>query len=238
MSSIEGSENMMPISKETEQTHGGASVEAEIAQLTAKCAMMEEGLAKWNVKWDILNQLDPSTDSVAVWESHDGSKKAKAGMGTLPTAEQIRAELNANVVLVGLNISRGIDRPFGNFHPDYPSAQDYKLRHALQDSMFWGAYMTDVIKDKEEKVSGKLMKYLRQNKEFERQNVARFEKDLKKIGAVKPVIVAMGSDAYKILQRNLKGKYKIYKVSHYSAFITKEKLRAEFEELAKQIHTE
>ncbi len=212
MPSAMPTENLiMATSTEAQQTHGGAAVVVDI---------------------------DPSTDSVAIWERYDDSKKAKAGMGTLPTMEQIRAEMNANVVLVGLNISRGIDRPFGNFHPDYPSAQDYKLRYALQDTMFWGAYMTDAIKDMEEKVSGNLMKYLRQNKEFERQNVARFEKDLEKIGSKNPVIVAMGASAYKILQRNLKGKYKIYKVSHYSAFITKEKLRAEFAELAGQIRAD
>jgi hypothetical protein len=49
------------------------------------------------------------------------------------------ATLNPEVILVGLNISRPIQRPFANFHPDYPEAQDYKLRHALYETGFWGS---------------------------------------------------------------------------------------------------
>ena len=54
--------------------------------------------------------------------------------------------LNPNIILVGLNISEKIDRVFGNFHPDKTKAQDYKTRYDLQDNMFWGSYMTDIIK--------------------------------------------------------------------------------------------
>jgi hypothetical protein len=34
--------------------------------------------------------------------------------------EELLATLNPEVILVGLNISRPIQRPFANFHPDYP----------------------------------------------------------------------------------------------------------------------
>lgn len=95
--------------------------------------------------------------------------------------------------------------------------------------------MTDIIKDFEQKVSGELMKYLRDNKEFEKENIDTFEQELKDIGATKPIIIAFGTACYKILQRNFKEKYRIYKVTHYSAFIKKEKLRSEFEELTKII---
>jgi len=172
--------------------------------------------------------------SWAWWSPKDETGKEKSGMSTLPTKNVVHC-LNANVVLVGLNISRRIDRPFGNFHPEHSSAQDYKMRHAVNGTCFSGAYMTDIIKDFEQKVSGKLMKYLRQNKDFERQNVLKFEEELGDLGCTNPVIVALGSDSYKILKRNLGDKYRIYKVSHYSAFLTKEKLRTEFEALEKQL---
>lgn len=165
-----------------------------------------------------------NASSWAWWAPKDAAGKEKSGMDALPT-EDVLNELNPNVVLVGLNISRQIERPFGNFHPTYSAAQDYKLRYALQNTMFWGAYMTDIIKDFEQKVSGKLMKFLHKNKSFEQENIAKFEEELADLGCVNPILIALGNDSYKILKRNFGDKYRIYKVSHYSAFLTKETLR-------------
>ncbi|MDP6484140.1 MAG: hypothetical protein QGH70_09895, partial [Nitrospinota bacterium] len=58
--------------------------------------------------------------------------------------DDILAMLDPNTVLVGLNISGTIERPFGNFHSDNSKAQDYKLRYALRDTRFWGGYLTDI----------------------------------------------------------------------------------------------
>ena len=143
--------------------------------------------------------------------------------------------LNPNIILVGLNISEKIIRTFGNFHPNKTSAQDYKTRFALKGSMFWGAYMTDIIKSYEEKISGNLMKYLSKNKDFERENVKIFEKELLDIGSQDTIIIAFGNDSYNILKRNLKDRYTIYKVPHYSAFIQLDSLRLAFTELENKI---
>jgi hypothetical protein len=143
--------------------------------------------------------------------------------------------LNPNIVLVGLNISEKIARVFGNFHPDKTSAQDYKTRFALQGTMFWGAYMTDIIKSYEEKISGNLMKYLSRNKDFEKTNVKMFEQELLDIGSKNTIIVAFGNDSYNILKRNLKDKYIIYKVPHYSSFIKLDTLRLAFTDLENNI---
>ena len=142
-------------------------------------------------------------------------------------------KLNPNIVLVGLNISQHIPRDFGNFHPEYTSGQDYKTRYATQDTIFEGAYMTDVIKDFSEKASGKMMKYLKQNKDFEIKNIESFEEELVDIGSKNPILVALGNDSYNILKRNLGDKYKIFKVTHYSAFINKDKYKEEFLNLTK-----
>jgi len=164
----------------------------------------------------------------------DGEKSAMEDISFFDDPS-ILLRLKPNIVLVGLNISKRIDRVFGNFHPTSSSAQDYKIRHAVKNSVFEGAYMTDIIKDFEQKNSGKLMKYLSANKDFEKENIVKFEEELHDIGSTDPIIIAFGSDCYKILQRNLKDKYKIHKVTHYSAFITKDTLRSEFEEVAKAI---
>ena len=62
----------------------------------------------------------------------------------------------------------------------------------------------------------------------------KFEQEIIDIGATNPILVALGNDSYKILKRNFK-KYKIYKVTHYSAYITKEKLRLDFEKLENEL---
>jgi hypothetical protein len=95
--------------------------------------------------------------------------------------------------------------------------------------MFWGAYMTDIIK-KEEKISGNLMKYLSANKEFLKENLRLFEQEIIDIGSQNTIIVAFGNDSYNIL-KPLKEKYKIYKVPHYSGFISLDYLRMKFTEL-------
>jgi hypothetical protein len=170
-----------------------------------------------------------SLASWAIWAEQD--ENIKSNMGDIsffenPTMTTLNT-LNPNIILVGLNISKHIPKLFSNFHPDYSSAQDYKTRYALKNTMFWGAYMTDIVKDFEEKVAGNLMKYLNKNKTFEKENIIKFEKELIDIDSKSPIIIAFGNDSYKILKRNFK-QYKIYKVSHYSAFINIDKYREEF----------
>jgi len=143
--------------------------------------------------------------------------------------------LNPNVIFVGLNISQKISNPFGNFHSSSSTSHDYKIRYALKDTIFCGSYMTDIIKDFEEKVSGNLMKFINKNPMFLQENIKAFEEELLFIGSQNPVIIAFGNDCYKILNKQLKNKYKIYKVSHYSSCISKEKLRTQIENIIKEL---
>ncbi len=101
--------------------------------------------------------------SWAVWA--EAGVKPKDNMGDLSVFDLERYpgvlnELHADVILVGLNFSRGQSRIWGNFHDPRPVATDYKTRHALKGTWLWGAYMTAVIKDKVEKRSGSLVRYL------------------------------------------------------------------------------
>jgi len=175
--------------------------------------------------------------SWAIWSEEN--IKSKSGMDDILFFENptpmILNILNPNIILVGLNISEKIERVFGNFHPDKTTAQDYKTRFALHGSMFWGAYMTDIIKSYEEKISGNVMKYLRENKDFEKENIKKFEEELLDIGSQNAIIIAFGNDSYTILKRNLKDKYRIYKVPHYSAFIQLDTLRQAFTDLENMI---
>jgi hypothetical protein len=165
--------------------------------------------------------------SWAIWSNE--ATKPKSNVGDTSFFNNIEdLKINSNIILVGLNISEKIKTPFGNFHSDKSYAHDYKLRHALKDTLMWGAYMTDIIKDFEEKVSYNLIKYLKDNPNFLKQNIDSFEDELKYIGSNNPILIAFGNDCYKILKKNFKNKYPIYKVSHYSSCITKEQLKNEF----------
>lgn len=181
-----------------------------------------------------------NTSSWALWTKDDN--RSKSGMEDISffenPSETTLNLLNPNIILVGLNISEKIGRIFGNFHPEKTTAQDYKTRFAIQGTIFWGAYMTDIIKSYEEKISGNLMKYLSKNKNFEKQNVKLFEEELIDIGSQHTIIVAFGNDTYSILKRNLEDKYKIYKVPHYSAFIQLDTFRLAFSNLENNIKCE
>ncbi len=176
--------------------------------------------------------------SWALWKEQTDSR-SKLGMGDISffaaPSQTTLDLLNPNIILVGLNISEKINRVFGNFHPVKTSSQDYKTRFALQGTMFWGAYMTDIIKSYEEKISGNLMKYLSKNKDFEKENIKLFEQELLDIGSKNTIIVAFGNDSYNILKRNLGDKYTIYKVPHYSAFIQLDSFRLAFTDLENKI---
>jgi len=188
--------------------------------------------------YNIIKEKYGNISSWALWTEHLDNR-SKIGMDDISffenPSQSTLESLNPNIILVGLNISEKIGKIFGNFHPDKTSAQDFKTRFALQGTMFWGAYMTDVIKSYEEKISGNLMKHLSNNKDFEKENIKLFEQELLDIGSQNTIIVAFGNDSYNILKRNLKDKYKIYKVPHYSAFIQLDRLRLAFTELENKI---
>ena len=176
--------------------------------------------------------------SWAIWQKMDESKKPKFGVGEISFFDnEENLILNRNIILVGLNLSGkgSTEKPFSNFHNPKSTSHDYKIRFAVQNTIFSGAYMTDIIKDYEEVMSGKVMKYINANPDVEKENIESFEIELKNIGTENPIIIAFGNDCYKILKKSLGQKYNIYKVPHYSSCISKEILREKFNEISKLI---
>jgi len=161
--------------------------------------------------------------SWAIWAHEGSTPKSNIGDLTIFERDDLHLELNPNVVLVGLNISRGdIKYPFANFHDSRSEATDYKIRYALKETPLWGGYMTDIIKDYDEKSSGKMAAYLRANKEFERKNVEIFKGEIDALGCSNPKIIAFGNEAYSILRRNFDN---VIKVPHYANYSSKETYR-------------
>lgn len=169
--------------------------------------------------------------SWAIWAN--AGEKPKSNVGDLWVFDinknpGLLQQLNPNIIMVGLNISRGrIAKPLANFHDERPEAMDFKIRYAFNGSPFWGAYMTDIIKDFDQKISGKVMSYLRRNKSFERENIEFFREEINDLGTQNPIIIAFGRDVYTILTRNFMDEYRIFKIPHYSNYISKERYREE-----------
>lgn len=124
--------------------------------------------------------------SWAVWA--DEGQKPKENIDDLTVLDpQINPALlntlTGDFIFLGLNISRRIERPFGNFHDPRPMATDFKIRTALKRTRYWGSYMTDIIKDFEEKVSGRMMKSLGANRDFEEENIRILKTEIEVLGA-------------------------------------------------------
>jgi hypothetical protein len=167
--------------------------------------------------------------SWAVWNNEDIKPKSKIGDMSIFDLEinpKLLEILKPNIIMVGLNFSRTIEKEvFVNFHDKRPQGQDYKIRFAFRDTVFYGAYMTDIIKDFEEKISGNVLSYLKKNKDFELQNIRLFEREIKDLQCINPLIIAFGNITYDLLVKHFGKLYRILKVMHYSQQISKENYR-------------
>ncbi len=192
------------------------------------------------------NKIDQSTfedvrerfgwcSSWALWSPAGTSPKS--GISDLthfeePNLPRTLGLLHADVILVGLNISRDLGRKsFSNFHSDSATGQDFKLRNAIEGTPFSGAYMTDIIKGCEEVSSAALMAKVRGNPELEQSNVKTFLDEIDLLSAVDPLVVALGAAAHQILTRNLEGKFRIIRVPHYANYVSQQAYREQVLEM-------
>ncbi len=145
--------------------------------------------------------------------------------------------LKNNVVMVGLNFSRPVlpTEPFKNFHDLNPKANDFKIRYAFRETEFYGAYMTDVIKNLEMKDSHDVKVHLKRNANLIQENISILREELSDLHANKPILLAFGGDTYNLLKNNLrKDEYSnLIKLTHYSHQISKENY---MKEVFGQIH--
>ena len=137
--------------------------------------------------------------------------------------------LRTDVVMVALNFAREVEMndPFLNFHDSNPHGQDYKIRFAFEGTDFYGAYMTDIIKDYPMLSSKKVLNSLKKEPHEISKQIDGFRKELTFIGSCKPTILAFGRDAYNILNNNMnKSEYTdLISLTHYSHQISKENYR-------------
>jgi hypothetical protein len=146
-------------------------------------------------------------------------------VATTPTTLDV---LKNDIIMVGLNISRSFAERFRNFHDPSPSANDFKIRFAFMNTEYYGAYMTDIIKDVEMVSSAELLKHLRAFPSLLRINVEVFREELRDLGSQRPTILAFGSAAHALIAENISpDEYSsLVRLTHYSHQIGKEKYRS------------
>lgn len=135
--------------------------------------------------------------------------------------------LKRNVVMVGLNISRPLTERFRNFHDPRAEAKDFKIRYAFTDTPYYGAYMTDVIKNIEMVNSKALLLHLREDRSVIRTNIGALRNELHDLGAKQPLVLAFGATAHQLLAANLEpSEYSnLIRLTHYSHYVSKENYR-------------
>ena len=169
--------------------------------------------------------------SWTIWSSFTDDHP-RANMRNLDVFDDpdLLSTINTKYVFVGLNSSgdhkedMDIDKPWHFFHSDYRYGHDYKLRYSLFESIYWGCYITDIIKDYPEVNGQNAFQYAMDNHEKMDKHIETFKDELRLLGG-KPNIIALGNNAFKIIDMYRdrlgceyadKEKNKIIKVMHYS----------------------
>lgn len=172
--------------------------------------------------YDALRARFGSIASWAVWREQGETPKSNMGDLSVFDDPDLLNKLNPGVVFVGLNASGKheeylrTERPWFNFHSGAPTSNSFKLRYALSGTPLWGGYITDIIKFHKEADSSSVGRFIRENPGIVRENIALFEEELSYLDP-DPLLIALGGKSYELLTANLSGRYRIERMTHYSA---------------------
>lgn len=166
------------------------------------------------------------TSSWAVWAApKSGNWKSKDNvfnMTPFHNETELLKSLNGDYIFVGLNPAVHDQKDHSvevweNFHSsDAKKSQDYKLRYALKDTMYWGAFITDVYTGIADTYSDSTMKKVTKSATLESMvNVLR----IREILGGHATIVAMGTKAHAVLKKNLPEDIELKMITHYSAYV-------------------
>ena len=156
--------------------------------------------------------------SFAVWKSIDNVSDI-----SMFDTDKVLNEINNDYIFVALNPAnhenndRGIVA-FRNFHSKDPHQKDYKLCYALQNTRFWGSYITDLYKSFIETDSNVLIQKVKNNPLMVESDIKALEKEIEILtkNEKKITLIALSRYVEKQLKKYFKGKYKVAYVTHYS----------------------
>lgn len=139
--------------------------------------------------------------SFAIWNDSD--------IDDLSVIEKNISDLNQDIVIVGLNISRGVNG-FENFHVRHQGGRDSWLKDAFNNGCFRGAYMTDIIKND---LSSRQSKVDLSDNNIN-SNLISLKEELDFMRSKCSFIIAMGDKVYSVLREGIGGN--VYHIPHYA----------------------
>lgn len=167
--------------------------------------------------------------SWAVWSQAGSSPKSNIGDLRIldpdinPNLLQI---LRSDVVMLGLNISRPgiVVEPFRNFHDASSRGQDFKIRYAFSGTPYWGAYMSDFIKDVVMLDRGSLMRHVKENPALVERSVAALQGEFNDLGCDRPTILTFSDDTSRLVARYVSSSNysRLVPLMHYANYISQE----------------
>ena len=162
--------------------------------------------------------------SWAIWADAGGKPKSNIGdlrVFDMDANPSVLGELKPHIVFVGLNISRGlIHEPLANFHDPRPQGTDFKIRHALRGSDYWGAYMTDLFKNLDEKDSNKVKALIKNDPSIIAAHVSFLRDEIRYVvgkSSEKATLIAFGDAVYTHLKKNFSAECEVKKIPHYAS---------------------
>lgn len=171
-------------------------------------------------KFELLKSKYGYHSSFAVWKDKDNINDL-----SVFNDDKIIDELNEKYILVALNPAKRKESinhkiRFKNFHDDDKYQKDFKLCYALEGTVLWGSYITDLYKSFETKDGGELRKELK-NQEKTKDIKNDMFSFLDELSIINPncTLVAIGSFVYEKLLRLSKehGLHNaIIKITHYA----------------------
>lgn len=172
-------------------------------------------------KYEKLKEEFGQKASWAVWAEGDGKPYIQF-VRDLSVFEgpDLLDTLHNNFVVVGLNPSTEISKlkdhegEWVNYHA---GKNDYKLRHAFEGTPIWGAYMTDFYPNHFASTEDKLVV----NDKDTNVGVLELKRELEILGG-NPILIALGTEAYKQLNKYFSEYYEIYKISNHGRWAPKD----------------
>lgn len=162
--------------------------------------------------------------SFAIWKSEENVSEL-----SMFDTDDILKKLNDNYIFIALNPAAAFDesgkkddgknmKDFENFHSSRSNQKDYKLCHALQETKYWGSYITDFYKQIRETYSDKLKEQLVKSSDQVEKSKELLKEEIRIISKNNPnvVLIALSRETEKQLKKLFNDKYKIVYMTHYS----------------------
>lgn len=175
---------------------------------------------------NVYEQLEAKYKDVASWAIWaEVVDTVKSGTGDMSVFQDpnILEKLHGNFVIIAMNASEHAERKdqyegsWRMFHSDdNRRQQDFKMRYAFKDTVLWGSYMTDLIKNHPDKNSDQVIEHIKQNPHVLEENIGFLKDELNILGG-NPVLIALGNNVDEWLRKGLDDSYTIVKLPHYSA---------------------